>query len=144
MTGLRRFRAKRRWVWPAASGALIVTLLAGAAAAATETTTVGSYWRGLLWSISLVTTVGFVGPPPSTGAGASLSVVLMVIGFFLLALVSASLAALFVGEEEEPREARERANEDAILASLDRLEVRLTALEIRIEGLAVTPRPEGG
>ncbi len=124
---------RRGWVLPAVSGVVVVTAVAAAAAAATETDTVGSYWRGLWWSISLVTTVGFVGKPPETEAGAALSVVLMVLGFLLLALVSASLAALFVDEEEQPREAREQAADVAILAALERLEARVASLEHRID-----------
>jgi hypothetical protein len=67
---------------------------------------VSTYGRGVWWAISLVTTVGFVGQPPETTAGAVLSVCLMVLGVLLLAMVGASLAALFVMEEERPREER--------------------------------------
>ncbi len=143
MTRHLGLRVRRRWVWPAVSGVLIVTVLAAAAAAATETDTVGSYWRGLWWSISLVTTVGFIGKPPETEAGAALSVVLMVLGFLLLALVSASLAALFVDEEEQPREAREQAADDAILDALERLEARLARLERHLGHSAPPPSPGG-
>ena len=53
----------------------------------------------------------------------------MVLGFLLLAMVSASLAALFVREEEAPRETREDAAERAILEALARLDARLDRLE---------------
>ena len=79
-----------------------------------------------------MTTVGFIGEPPETLAGALLSVVLMVMGFLLLAMVSASLAALFVREEEQPRETREDAAERAILEALARLDARLARLEARL------------
>jgi len=129
LSWLSHWRVRRAWLWPAVFGTLVVIALSAAAAAATETNTVHTYWRGLWWSIALITTVGFIGEPPSTAAGAVLSVLLMVVGFLLLALVSASLAALFVGDEERPRDAREEAAERATLASLDRLEARLAAVE---------------
>lgn len=70
-------------------------MVAGAGAAF-ETETVGSYGRGLWWAVSLMTTVGFIGAPPRTTAGAVVSVILMLIGFLLLSLLSAALASLFV------------------------------------------------
>jgi hypothetical protein len=118
----------------------VVVLVAAAAAAAIETDTVSSYGRGLWWSISLITTVGFLGQPPRTPAGAVLSIVLMVLGFLLLAMVSASLAALFVSEEEEPRDMREQAIDSAILAALNRLEARLDTIDERLDaGRALDP-----
>ena len=132
MTGRARFRITRAWLWPALLGSVVIAVVAAGAAAAIETDTVSSYWRGLWWAISLITTVGFIGDPPRTDAGAALSVVLMVVGFLLLAMVSASLAAVFVREEERPRDAREKSVEDAMLATLARLEARLEAIEDRL------------
>jgi len=111
---------KQTWLWPAVAGTLVTIVVAAGAAAAIETHTVESYWRGLWWSISLLTTVGFIGEPPRTAAGAVLSVVLMVTGFLLLAMVSASLASLFVREEEAPREAREESADAESSASSGR------------------------
>jgi hypothetical protein len=119
-------------VLPALLAAVVVVVVTAAAAAAIETDTVSSFWTGLWWSISLLTTVGFVGQPPRTAAGAWLSVVVMVVGFLLLAMVSASLAALFVSEEERPRDEREEAAEDQILAAIQRLDARLDAIEARL------------
>lgn len=132
MPGRFRPRLTRAWMWPALLGSVVIAVVAAGAAAAIETDTVSSYWRGLWWAISLITTVGFIGDPPRTDAGAALSVVLMVVGFLLLAMVSASLAAVFVREEERPRDAREKSVEDAMLATLARLEARLEAIEERL------------
>lgn len=132
----RRIRLTPTWLLPALLGAVVVTLASGGAVAAIETNTVTNYWRGLWWAVSLITTVGFVGEPPETTTGAILSVVLMILGFLLLAMVSASLAAMFVREEEEPRETREEAADAAILAALDRVERRLDDLEGRLETTA--------
>jgi len=110
----------------------VIVLVAAGAAAAIETDTVRSYLHGLWWSISLVTTTGFIGAPPRTDAGAALSVFLMVVGYLMLALVSASFAAVFVRDEERPRDAREELTEHAIVTSLTSLEARLTSLESQL------------
>lgn len=121
--------ARRRW---SLVGLLVggFLLLAGAgAAAALEADTVGSYWRGLWWATSLMTTVGFVGRPPTSAAGAVLSAVLMIAGFLLLSLVSASLASAFVRESEAEFEHREQAADEEMLRQLERIASRLDALE---------------
>jgi hypothetical protein len=117
------------WLVPALLGSVLVVVVAAAAAAAIESRTVTSFGEGLWWSISLITTVGFIGEPPETTMGAVLSTVLMVLGFLLLAMVSASLAALFVREDERSHDDVEEAADSAILAALARIERRLTALE---------------
>lgn len=117
---------------PIVVGALFVVVASAAAAAAFETRTVSSFWRGLWWAVSLITTVGFIGEPPETWPGEVRSAVLMVIGFLLLALVSATLAALFVHEEEQPREERERSSAESLTAGLALLEQRLTAIEAQL------------
>lgn len=122
-------RVSRRWLLPAlvASGAALV--VGAAAAAAFESDTVGSYGRGLLWAVSLMTTVGFVGRPPASVVGAGVSVALMVTGFLLLSLVSAALASLFVRQDEAPVQVRELAAEEQILLVLSEISDRLARLE---------------
>jgi hypothetical protein len=106
----------------------MVVVVAGAVAAI-ETETVTSYWQGLWWSISLITTVGFIGQPPTTVAGAALSVMLMVVGFLLLAMLGASMAALFVKQDEQPRELIVESREEGILAALRDIQQRLDKIE---------------
>lgn len=131
------------WLLPVVLLTLLLIIVSAAAAAAIETDTVGSFGRGLWWAVSLVTTVGFIGGAPDTAAGAVISVVLMVFGFLLLAMVSASLAALFVREEEAPHEAAQESLNEEILAALRRLEDRLDALEHRPRpGADTVPSPE--
>ena len=98
-----------------------------------------SFWRGIWWAVSLITTVGFIGEPPETRAGEVLSAGLMVLGFLLLAIVSASLAALFVREDERPWEERERSSDEALAASLSALDRRLTAIEQQLARLRAGP-----
>jgi voltage-gated potassium channel Kch len=129
------------WLVPVLLTSVLVVVLAGAAAAAIESRTVNSFGEGLWWSISLITTVGFIGEPPETTLGAVLSAVLMVLGFLLLAMVSASLAALFVREEERPHDDEEEAADTAILEALERIERRLAALEDRDRSPGGSPDP---
>jgi voltage-gated potassium channel len=109
----------------------IVVLLAGAGFAALETDTVASYWDGVWWALSLASTVGFAGATPVTALGKALSAVIMVLGFFVLALTTAALASLFVQEEQEPEEMREHEFESDLLEELRRLNARLELLERR-------------
>jgi Ion channel len=129
IVGRWHVRVGSRWLVTVLLGAVLLVAVSAAAAAALETQTVSSYWRGLWWAISLVTTVGFIGEPPETTAGAVLSAALMILGFLLLAMVSASLAALLVREEERPRDDRDESAEGAMIASLQAIEHRLTLLE---------------
>jgi uncharacterized protein involved in cysteine biosynthesis len=136
---LRRPVVRRSLVLPVTLGALVLALVAAAAVAATETHTVTSYWRGLWWAIALITTVGFIGTPPTSLAGALLSVVLMIFGFLLLAMVSAALASMFVAEEEQPFEASRTAADEQILAALQDIQRRLAALEEQRPGTPSDP-----
>lgn len=123
-------RPSLHWTLPCAG---ILVLLAGGGFAAVESNTVSSYWQGVWWALSLVTTVGFVGGSPSTAGGQALAAVLMVFGFVLLALTTATVASSLVSEEEAPEEARERAFAREALAELQALGDRLQRLERRLE-----------
>ena len=111
----------------------VVALLAGGALAALESDTVDSYWEGLWWALSLMTTVGFAGETPHTLAAKALSGVLMVFGFILLAMTTAAVASLFVREDEEPRERREVAAQRELLDELRGVSERLERLESRLD-----------
>ena len=121
----------RRLLLPGVVVAVVALLLGAGAAAAFEADTVGSYWGGLWWAISLMTTVGFVGRPPTGTAGQIVSTVLMIGGFLLLSLISAALASLFVREDERPAEQIERDLDTQILTTLTSILERLEALENR-------------
>jgi len=71
-----------------------------------------------------------------------LSVMLMLSGFVLLALVSAALASLFVREDVEPFETRERAVDQEILERLRILTERIAALEHQVATASADPTPE--
>jgi hypothetical protein len=125
-------RIRRGVVLPSLIVGLVLLVVGAGAAAAFESDTVGSYWEGLWWSISLMTTVGFIDGDPTSVGGAITSAVLMLVGFLLLSLISAALASLFVREDEEPAEQREEALEQQVLDQLAAIERRIEGMERRL------------
>ena len=138
---MRLPRVRRSFVLPGVIIALAALLAGAGAVGAFESDTVDSYWEGLWWALSLMTTVGFVEGPPKTVGGAITSAVLMVAGFLLLSLISAGLASLFVRQDEQPVEEREEALDQQILDRLTALEAQIGSLERR---LVADPQPEDG
>jgi voltage-gated potassium channel len=122
---------RRRWLRFAAPFAAAAVLLGGGGLAAVETETVHGYGEGVLWALSLMTTVGFVGGQPHSTPGKLIAGGLMVLGFSLLALTTAAVSSLFVREDIVPEERHEQAIEREILAELRSLRARLDALEQR-------------
>jgi voltage-gated potassium channel len=106
-----------------------IVLLAGGGFAAFESRQVSSYWEGLLWALSLMSTVGFIGEAPESVLGRLVSSVLMVSGFALMALVTAAIASLFVSEEQEPDEESEELFDARALRLLADIAQRLEAIE---------------
>jgi hypothetical protein len=138
----RPWRVRRSWLGPTLVASLVLLIAGAGAVASLETGTVGNFWQGLWWAISLMSTVGFIGEPPSSVPGAVLSVLLMLSGFVLLALVSAALASLFVREDVEPFETRERAVDQEILERLRILTERIAALEQQVATGSDEPHPK--
>jgi voltage-gated potassium channel len=112
--------------------AAVVVVLAGGALAGIETDTVGSYGEGAWWALSLMSTVGFAGETPQTDGGRIVSGFLMVVGFTLLSLTTATVASLFVVEEEDPEVERGRISEQEVLGELRRVRDRLESLEAQL------------
>jgi voltage-gated potassium channel len=110
---------------------VVVVLLSGGGLAAFEAEAAKSYWDGVLWSLSLMTTVGFVGGVPTTAGGKAIAAVLMLLGFGFLAMTTAAVASLFVRKDEAPFEEREREFEREVLGELRELRSRIDRLEIR-------------
>lgn len=125
----RSFQA--RWFRFALPFAVVVVLLSGGGLAALEAEAAKSYWDGVLWSLSLMTTVGFVGGVPSTAGGKTIAALLMVLGFGFLAMTTAAVASLFVREDEAPFEEKEREFEREVLGELRELRSRIDRLEVR-------------
>lgn len=136
----RIHRLRRRLVvLGSLSGALV--LAGGGGFAALENHVVSSYWAGVWWALSLMTTVGFVGGTPHTPSGRLLSAALMVAGFALMTVTTAAVASTLVREEEEPDLEAERDFAQAtrellidVVARLDRIETALGVDRERDDG----------
>jgi voltage-gated potassium channel len=122
----------RRWLRFFVPSALLFAVLGGAALALTESDTVKSFWDGLWWSLSLVTTVGFVGRAPTTDVGKIVSAFLMVTGFLLITMTTAAIASLFVREDEIPEDRRELAFQEEVRDELRLLRSEVADLRRRL------------
>ena len=119
---------RRRWLRVLAPFGAVLVLLAGGGFAALEENAVGSYFDGVMWALSLMTTVGFIGEAPTTTAGKLIAAMLMLFGFALLAFTTAAVASLFVREDEVPADTSERAFEAFVRDELRALRAELASL----------------
>ncbi|MGA8217784.1 MAG: potassium channel family protein [Solirubrobacterales bacterium] len=115
-----------RYLIPVA-GFIVLAGAAGMAAFSTDTTE--SYWDGVWWSISLMTTVGWSGQAPHTLIGHLIATATMVTGFLLLAFTTAAVASLLVREDEQPLEEAELRADQEILQEVRALRTEVAALK---------------
>jgi voltage-gated potassium channel len=90
-----------------------------------------SFTDALWWAATTVTTVGYGDRYPTTGEGRLIAVGLMVVGIALLGVITATIAAWFVGRlrQVESVEERTEATLTDVLAELQRVHARLDAME---------------
>lgn len=127
-------RLRRAWLRYLLPAAAFVVVAGAAGMAAFSTDTTESFWDGVWWSISLMTTVGWSGQVPHTLIGHLIATVTMITGFMLLAFTTAVVASLLVREDEGPLEQAELRADREILT-----EVR--ALRAELEELRSASRP---
>lgn len=120
-----------------ATATLLLTLGGGFAAWLIDQDGVGSLGDSLWWSLQTVTTVGYGDVVPRDTAGRMVGAVLMLNGIALLSVVTAAITAMLV---EQAR--RRRASDEAVPATLERIELRLAEIEARIDRL--TPGSPNG
>lgn len=125
---IRSSRRHRGWLRFLVPASVLAAVLGAGALAWAETDAVNSYWDGLWKSLALVTTVGFVGPAPTTATGKIVSSILMIVGFALMAMTTAAVASLFVREDEVSAEERDRQSDNKVLAELGELRRELAEL----------------
>ncbi len=77
----------------------------------------------LWWSVVTCTTVGYGDHFPVTGGGRAVAVTLMIVGIAGLSVLTASIAALFVDQDDEAHE----PDLATLTAQLDRIEAMLNA-----------------
>ena len=82
------------------------------------------------WAVTTITTVGYGDFYPVTAAGKVIAAALMLTGIGLLGVITASVAAWFIGAEQEEAQSRE-----------DRLELIVSRLEQQVEALSRAAAP---
>ena len=118
-----------------ASTALVVTVVAGCSMYDVEKkapqANIINLPDALWWAVTTMTTVGYGDRYPVTGTGRLIAIVLMGVGIALLGVITASVAAWFVGRMNETQRIEETAKStlDDVLAEVCRLHARLDALE---------------
>ncbi len=119
--------------------AAATVVIIGVAAAAmydaerrSENANITSLPDALWWAATTITTVGYGDRYPTTAVGRLVAVVLMLFGIALLGVVTASVAAWFVGRLQDVRQAAERteATMADVLAELQQVRARLDALDL--------------
>lgn len=89
---------------------------------------IGSAWDGMWWAWVTMATVGYGDVVPHTGAGRLFASLVILIGVVLLSLLTANLAAFFIGSDVEKVEQEEKEADRLlreISARLERIERQL-------------------
>ena len=84
---------------------------------------------GLWWAVQTVTTVGYGDQVPTSTAGRLVAAVVMIGGIGFLTVITATITSTFI---ENIRARTEDANTEVLAAKLDRVSVRLEAIEIAL------------
>jgi voltage-gated potassium channel len=110
-------------------GALTLALIffAGGTMSFVEPHTVrGDFWAGVWWAVATATTVGYGDISPVTPVGRLVAAVLMLCGIGLTATLAASVAAHFIGQDQDD-------DINSIKQRLARIEALLAKLDARAE-----------
>jgi voltage-gated potassium channel len=86
---------------------------------------IGDVWDGMWWAWVTMATVGYGDVVPHTGAGRLFASLVVLFGVVLLSLLTANLAAFFIGSDVEKIEKEERESDrllQDISARLERVE----------------------
>ena len=100
--------------------ALLLVVLGGSSLAFVESETVPSLEDGIWWALVTVTTVGYGDISPHTLGGRAIAAAVMLFGISFFAFLTATIAATFVKQDEQPEEMRDRLDE--IAQRLERIE----------------------
>lgn len=99
-------------------GASIVVVVAAGLIVAVERddphATIRSYGDGLWWAMTTMATVGYGDKFPVTAAGRGIAVALMLLGVAAFGLVTANLAALFMGDQEDEAKTQLKSMEERL------------------------------
>jgi voltage-gated potassium channel len=105
---------------------VFLVFIAGAVEATIDQGHVPSFWDGIWWAIVTVTTVGYGDVIPKSVAGRIVAMVLMLVGIGFVAVLTATIASLFVKQDS-------RDEQTDIADALARIERDLAEVKARLE-----------
>lgn len=114
----------------AAIATVFLVFIAGASEATVDQGDFKSFWDGIWWAVVTVTTVGYGDLYPHTVAGRIIAMLLMFVGIGFIAVLTASIASIFVKTD--------RADETADIAQT-LAEIKAELADLRAQ-LGVLPR----
>jgi len=85
----------------AAIATVFLVFIAGAAEATVDQGDFKTFWDGIWWAVVTVTTVGYGDLYPHTVAGRLIAMLLMLVGIGFIAVLTASIASIFVKTDRE-------------------------------------------
>jgi voltage-gated potassium channel len=85
----------------AAIATLFLVFIAGAAEATVDHGDFKTFWDGIWWAVVTVTTVGYGDLYPHTVAGRLIAMLLMLVGIGFIAVLTASIASIFVKTDRQ-------------------------------------------
>ncbi len=83
---------------------------------------IGDVWDGMWWAWVTMATVGYGDVVPHTGAGRLFASLVVLFGVVLISLLTANLAAFFIGSDVEKIEAEEKESDRLLREVVARLE----------------------
>ena len=92
-----------------------------------EDANISSFPDALWWAATTVTTVGYGDRFPVSAGARGIAVALMIVGIALLGVITATIAAYFVEQEEKTDDAEVVRRLDEIAARLDQIEERIAS-----------------
>jgi voltage-gated potassium channel len=104
---------------------IFLVVVAGAVQATVNEGEFHTFWDGVWWAVTTVTTVGYGDLYPTTVAGRIVAIVVMLVGVGFLAVLTATVASLFVKAERSEET-------DAIVEALARIGADVSELKSRV------------
>jgi voltage-gated potassium channel len=104
---------------------LAVVVVAGAAESIFAKEDFGSYWDGVWWATTTMTTVGYGDLYPTTVQGRLIGMVVMFVGIAAASVLTATIASRFVRDERE-------GETSEVLEILQRLEAEVQEIKTRL------------
>lgn len=103
-----------------------------------------SFWEGLYWSITTMTTVGYGDVTPQSTAGRIIAVFIMLVGIGFVALLTGAIAQAFISPkiDHDLGEISKAMSDDQLLIQIRKLRTDMHKLELALEGRLESARGE--